>query len=52
MKTKDKKSKDFDTVKTFREIKDNISTDINGMTYEQLSAYLNRNKLKAIVLNS
>lgn len=50
MKTKDKKIKDFDTVRTFRKIKDNISTDINGMTYEQLSAYLNKNKLKATIV--
>jgi len=46
MKTKDKKIKDFDTVKTFREIKDKISNDIQGMSFEQLTAYLNKNKLK------
>jgi hypothetical protein len=47
MKTKDKKIKDFDTVKTFREIKDKISNDIQGMNFEQLTAYLNRTKLKS-----
>jgi beta-lactam-binding protein with PASTA domain len=47
MKTKDKKIKDFDTVKTFREIKDKISKDIQGMNFEQLTAYLNRTKLKS-----
>ena len=47
MKTKDKKIKDFDTVKTFREIKDKISKDIGGMNFEQLTAYLNSTKLKS-----
>ena len=46
MKTINKKEKEFDTVKTFREIKDNISKDIQGMTFEQLKAYLDRTKLK------
>jgi hypothetical protein len=46
MKTKDKKIKDFDTVKTFREIKEKISKDIQGMTFEQLKAYLDKTKLK------
>jgi hypothetical protein len=45
MKTKDKKTKDFDTVKTFRAIKDKISVDIKEMNFEQLTAYLNKNKL-------
>jgi hypothetical protein len=46
MKTKDKKIKDFDTVKTFREIKEKISKDIQGMDFAELTAYLNKNKLK------
>jgi len=46
MKTTDKKVKEFDTVKTFREIKDNISRDIQGMTFEQLQAYLDETKLQ------
>ncbi len=46
METKIKISKDFDTVKTFREIKDKISKDIKGMTFEQLQAYLDTAKLK------
>lgn len=45
MKPKNKEKKDFDTVKTFREIKDKISNDIKGMTFEQLKAYLEQNKL-------
>ena len=36
MKTADKKSKEFDTVKTFREIKESISEDLQGMTFEQM----------------
>jgi hypothetical protein len=47
MKTKDKKVKGFDTVKTFREIKDKISKDIQGMNFEQLTAYLNKTKIKS-----
>ena len=46
MKTTEKKIKAFDTVKTFREIKDKISKDIQGMTFEQLQAYLDKTRLK------
>jgi len=46
MKNKVKIEKAFDTVKTFREIKDKISKDIKGMTFEQLHAYLENRKLK------
>ena len=46
MKTKNKIVKEFDTVKTFREIKNKISNDIKGMTFEQLQAYLDKTKLK------
>ena len=46
MKTTDKKVKEFDTVKTFREIKDKISKDIQGMTFEQLKVYLDKTKLQ------
>jgi len=45
MKTKNKKEKDFDTVKTFRAIKDKISTDIKEMSFEQLNIYLNNTNL-------
>ena len=47
MKAKSKKVKSFDTVKTFRKIKDNISKEIAGMSYEQLQVWLKNNKLKA-----
>ena len=46
MKTKTKIEKEFDTVKTFRAIKDKISKDIKGMTFEQLQVYLDKTKLK------
>ena len=46
MKTTDKKIKEFDTVKIFREIKDKISKDIQGMSFEQLKKYLDKTKLK------
>ena len=36
-----KAEKDFDTVRVFRIIKDKISQDIQGMTFEELEAYLN-----------
>ena len=35
-----KKEKEFDTVKTFREIKESISNDIWGMSYEELMKYV------------
>ena len=47
MKTKSKKEKEFDAVKTFRAIKDKISKDIKEMTFEQLQAYLDKTKLKS-----
>ena len=41
MKTKQtKQEKKFDTVKTFREIKEQISKETYGMTFEQFKAYL------------
>ncbi len=41
-----KPKKDFDTVKTFRDIKTKISQEIKGMTFEQLKAYFEKTKLK------
>ena len=46
MKTRDKKVKDFDTVKTFREIKEKISKDMQKMTFEQFKAYITERSLK------
>lgn len=45
METKNKIEKEFDTVKTFREIKTKISNDIKGMTFDQLQAYLDKTRL-------
>ena len=38
--------KDFDTVKTFRVIKENISKDIWGLSYENFMKYLEKSKRK------
>lgn len=48
MKNKVIIEKEFDTVKIFREIKDKISKEIKGMTFEQLNAYLESKKLKTL----
>jgi len=45
MKTKEK---EFDTVKTFREIKESISKDIWGLSYEELMKYLENSKQKMV----
>jgi hypothetical protein len=45
MKT-EKPKKTFDTVKTFRKIKDNISKDLTGMDFEQIKQYLKAGSLK------
>ena len=47
MKTKSKiKEKEFDTVKTFRAIKEKISKDIADMNFEQIKAYLQNKKVR------
>ena len=49
MKTKTKKQveiKEFDTVKTFRDIKDKISLDISNMSFDQIKEYLKVNSQK------
>ncbi len=47
MKTKNKKTeKDFDSVKTFREIKEKISKDLVEKSAEQIMEYLRLNSLK------
>jgi hypothetical protein len=49
MKMKKRASeKEFDTVKTFRAIKEKISADISGMTLVQIQEYLRQQKAKAI----
>ena len=48
MKTKQQiKEKEFDTVKTFRTIKEKISKDIFGMTLPQIQEYLQQQKIKS-----
>jgi len=47
MKTKKEiKGKEFDTVKTFRKIKEQISKDLTGKSLEQIKEYLRVNSLK------
>lgn len=48
MKTKIKEQpiKEFDSVKTFRDIKEKISMDLVGKTAEQIKDYLKANSLK------
>jgi hypothetical protein len=40
MKINKTKDKEFDTVSTFREIKEKISLEMAGMNFEQIKAYL------------
>jgi len=40
--------KEFDTVKTFREIKESISRDIWGLSYEELMNYLEISKREVV----
>ena len=47
LKEKDK-DKEFDTVKTFRKIKEKISEDIWGLSYEELMKYLENSKSKKV----
>ena len=47
MKTKNKEvEKDFDTVKTFRAIKEKISLEMANMNFEQIKAYLKEKSLQ------
>jgi len=42
------KEKEFDTVKFFREVKEKIAKETQGMTFEELKEYINRRKLKLV----
>jgi hypothetical protein len=49
MKNKIKKQlpkTDFDTVKTFRDIKEKISLELSKMSFEQIKEYLKTNSAK------
>lgn len=48
MKPTNSKTKDFDTVKTFRKIKDKISTEIKNMSFNEFQAYLDKPKSTAV----
>ena len=43
---KEIKEKEFDTVTTFRKIKEQISNDLTGKSFEQIKEYLRVNSLK------
>ena len=43
-----KTEKEFDTVKFFREVKEKIAKETQGMTFLELKEYLNRRKLKLV----
>ncbi|MDB5121293.1 MAG: hypothetical protein JWN56_2511 [Sphingobacteriales bacterium] len=47
MKMKNEKIKTFDTVKTFRDIKEKIAKEISDMTFEELKEYLKHQKLRS-----
>jgi len=50
MKTKVKSiEKEFDSVKTFRVIKEKISKDISKMTLAQIKEYLQNQKINPVV---
>ena len=38
--------KEFDTVKTFRKIKDQVSNDLKGMSFEEIKEYLKKESSK------
>ena len=49
MKTKEAvKEKEFDTVKFFRAVKEKISKETQGMSFEEFKEYLNKRKLKTV----
>jgi len=43
---KPKREKEFDTVKTFRIIKDKLSLKMTNMSFEQIKEYLRENSAK------
>ncbi len=46
--TKVKKTKKFDTVKFFREVKEQISKDTKGMTFTEFKEHINQRKLRLV----
>ena len=50
MKTKEKnKEKEFDTVKTFREIKEKISMDLFGKSAPEIKEYLQQKTVNSVM---
>ncbi len=47
--SKEQNKKEFDTVKFFREIKEKIAKETEGMSFEQLKAYINAHKVKPTI---
>jgi hypothetical protein len=48
MNKKNIKEKEFDTVKFFREVKEKIAKETQGMTFVELKAYINKRKFKYV----
>ena len=47
MKTKEENTKkEFDAVKTFRKIKEEISKDLKGMSFKEIKEYLKKESSK------
>jgi len=44
----EKKEKKFDTVKFFREVKEQISIDTKGMTFAEFKEYISQRKLRQV----
>ena len=40
------KEKEFDTVKFFREVKENVAKETKGMTFAEFKEYISRRKLR------
>lgn len=45
-KESEKKEKSFDTVKFFRDEKEKIAKETEGMSFKELKEYLNKRKIK------
>lgn len=48
MDKKTGKEKEFDTVKFFRIVKENIAKETEGMTFAEFKEYLNQRKLRLV----
>jgi len=46
MSKENKENKEFDTVKFFREVKEKIAKETNGMSFAEFKELLNNRKLK------